>query len=187
MCCCAARTQRTIVEECLKYVSFPYSLQHSQYLSWTFLLLLLSRWANQRRVFGKPLLEQAVIRSKLAGMIARVESVQNWLENVTYQMCNMNYAQQSDLLAGQIGFLKMHATRTAQDTAADAVQIFGGRAISCVSFLSLSSRSSTIPVCLRLSDRFHAPLLSLAKTGMGKNIEHYHRTIGFDAILGGGM
>lgn len=63
-------------------------------------------------------------------MIARVESVQHWLENITYQMCRMNYEQQSDLLAGQIGFLKMHATRTAQETASDATQIFGGRAIS---------------------------------------------------------
>ncbi|KAF8305921.1 peroxisomal acyl-CoA-dehydrogenase [Clavulina sp. PMI_390] len=128
MCCCSARTQRTIVEECLK-------------------------WASQRKVFGKPLIEQAVIRAKLAAMIARVESVQNWLENVTYQMCHMNYAQQSDLLAGQIGFLKMHATKTAQETAADAVQIFGGRGIT--------------------------------KTGMGKFIEHYHRTVTFDSILGG--
>lgn len=29
-----------------------------------------------------------------------------------------------------IGLLKMHATRTAQLTAADAVQIFGGRGIT---------------------------------------------------------
>lgn len=46
-----------------------------------------SRWAHQRKVFGKSLLSQPVIRYKMAAMIARVESVQNWLENVTYQMC----------------------------------------------------------------------------------------------------
>lgn len=64
MCCSSARSQRAIVEECLK-------------------------WVNQRKAFGKPLSSQAVIRSKLAQMIARVESAQNWLENVTWQMCNM--------------------------------------------------------------------------------------------------
>jgi alkylation response protein AidB-like acyl-CoA dehydrogenase len=53
----------------------------------------------------------------------------------------------------QIGFAKMYATRTAQETAADAVQIFGGRGIT--------------------------------KTGMGRFIEHYHRTVPFDAVLGG--
>lgn len=69
----------------------------------------------------------------------------------------------------------MYITRSAQDIARDAVQIFGGRGIT--------------------------------KTGMGKHIEHvrtsllefsslpltilrrvsqYHRTVPFDAILGGG-
>lgn len=128
MCCSSARSQRLIVEECLL-------------------------WTTQRKAFGKPLHSQAVIRSKLAAMIARVESTQNWLENLTYQMNNMSYKQQAAKLAGPIGLLKMHATRTAQETATDAVQIFGGRGIT--------------------------------KTGMGQYIEHYHRTVPFDAILGG--
>ncbi|KAG8843719.1 hypothetical protein FRC20_003762 [Serendipita sp. 405] len=128
MTCASIRSQRLIVEECLK-------------------------WANQREVFGKPLFSQAVIRHKLAAMIARVESAQAWLENITYQMTKMTYKQQSAKLAGQIAFIKMYATRTAQETARDAVQIFGGRGIS--------------------------------QKGMGRHIEHYHRTITFDSLLGG--
>jgi alkylation response protein AidB-like acyl-CoA dehydrogenase len=64
MDCASARAQRMIVEECLK-------------------------WVSQRKAFGKPLSSQAVVRAKLAAMIARAEAVQAWLENVTYQMCNM--------------------------------------------------------------------------------------------------
>lgn len=64
MCCGSARSQRLVVEECLT-------------------------WANQRVVFGKPLMGQAVVRNKLAGMIARTEAAQGWLENVTHQMNNM--------------------------------------------------------------------------------------------------
>jgi len=64
MCCSSIRSQRGIVEECFK-------------------------WASQRDVFGKPLISQAVIRNKLAGMIARAESLQAWLENITYQMTKM--------------------------------------------------------------------------------------------------
>ncbi|KAF7795985.1 hypothetical protein EIP86_007154 [Pleurotus ostreatoroseus] len=105
MCCGSARSQRAIVEECLK-------------------------WVNQRKAFGKPLSSQAVVRSKIAAMIARVESVQNWLENITFQMTNMSYKEQATKLAGPIGLLKMYATRSAQDTARDAVQIFGGRGIT---------------------------------------------------------
>lgn len=128
MCCASARGQRSIIDECLK-------------------------WTTQRKVFGKPLHSQAVIRSKLARMISRAESVQAWLENITYQMCNMTYRQQSSKLAGQIALLKSFSTACGQDTARDAVQIFGGRGIT--------------------------------QSGMGKFIEHYHRVIPFDALLGG--
>ena len=92
--------------------------------------LLNNRWATQRIVFGKPLASQPVIRSKLAKLISRIETCQNWFESVTYQMNNvsecspsstissfaryiyntrnlqMNYRQQSDKLAGPIGLLK---------------------------------------------------------------------------------
>ncbi|KAK7033078.1 acyl-CoA dehydrogenase [Favolaschia claudopus] len=124
MCCSSARAQRGIGE-----------------------------WTAQRKAFGKPLNSLAVIRAKLAAMISRAESTQNWLENITYQMCNMSYKQQAGKLAGQIAFLKAYSTSCGQETAKDAVQIFGGRGIT--------------------------------RTGMGRFIEHYHRTIAFDALLGG--
>ena len=41
-----------------------------------------------------------------------------------------SYKEQSTNLAGQIAFLKMYSTRCAQDTARDAVQLFGGRGIT---------------------------------------------------------
>lgn len=79
-------------------------------------------------------------------MIARVESVQAWLENITYQMCNMSHKDQNDKLAGyvlrhatlapihhpcsQIALLKMYITRTGSAIAEDATQIFGGRAVT---------------------------------------------------------
>jgi len=103
--CTSLSAQRMVVEECLK-------------------------WINQRIVFGKPLSSQAVVRSKLAGMIARVESGQAWLESITHQMNNMAYDEQSDKLAGQIGLLKQFITRTGRETAEDATQIFGGRSIT---------------------------------------------------------
>jgi alkylation response protein AidB-like acyl-CoA dehydrogenase len=96
---------RTIVEECLK-------------------------WSNQRLVFGKRLVDQAVIRQKLAKMIALVEANQSWLESVTYQMCHMPYKQQAKHLAGPIGLLKLSCTRAAKDISDDAVQIWGGRGLT---------------------------------------------------------
>ncbi|OCH95412.1 acyl-CoA dehydrogenase [Obba rivulosa] len=105
MCCCAARSQRLVIEECMQ-------------------------WTSQRKAFGKPLNSQPVVRAKLAAMIARTESVQNWLENVTYQMCNMSYKEQASKLAGQIAFLKMYTTRCGQETAKDGLHLFGGRGVT---------------------------------------------------------
>ncbi|KAG4216745.1 hypothetical protein PC116_g34774, partial [Phytophthora cactorum] len=99
------RSCRTIVEECLK-------------------------WAHQRIVFGKRLIEQPVIRQKLAKMIALVEANQAWLETITYQMCHMPYKQQSQHLGGPIGLLKMSITRAAHEIADESVQIFGGRGLT---------------------------------------------------------
>ncbi|KAF8557449.1 peroxisomal acyl-CoA-dehydrogenase [Imleria badia] len=76
------------------------------------------KWINQRKVFGKPLVSQAVIRSK------------SWVENVTHQMNNMSYKEQARKLAGPIALLKTHVTNCALDTAREAVQIFGGRGVT---------------------------------------------------------
>ncbi|TKW52584.1 Long-chain specific acyl-CoA dehydrogenase, mitochondrial [Colletotrichum tanaceti] len=105
MACATIRQCRTIVEECLL-------------------------WANQRLVFGKKLIDQPVIRLKLAKMIALTESHQSWLETVTYQMNQMPYKEQAKHLGGPIGLLKMSATRAAHEIADEAVQIWGGRGLT---------------------------------------------------------
>ncbi|KAJ3073301.1 hypothetical protein HDU98_001851 [Podochytrium sp. JEL0797] len=101
--CCAAARQ--IIEECFK-------------------------WASQRKVFGKPLIEQPVIRFKLGQMIAELESLQSWYEVITFQMTKMSYKEQTQHLAGPIGLLKYRCTRMTHLVSDNAVQIFGGRAIT---------------------------------------------------------
>ncbi|OIW23484.1 acyl-CoA dehydrogenase NM domain-like protein [Coniochaeta ligniaria NRRL 30616] len=105
MACGTIRYMRLVVEECLK-------------------------WAHQRIVFRKRLIDQPVIRQKLAKMIALCEANQAWLEQITFQMCNMPYAQQAKFLGGPIALLKMSATRAAHEIADESVQIFGGRGLT---------------------------------------------------------
>ncbi|QIW98417.1 hypothetical protein AMS68_003935 [Peltaster fructicola] len=105
LACHVIRACRCVLEECLK-------------------------WSHQRIVFGKPLINQPVIRQKLAKMIALCEANQAWLESITDQMCHMTYAQQSKLLGGPIGLLKYHSTRAAHDIADEATNIFGGRGLT---------------------------------------------------------
>lgn len=87
-------------------------------------------WCNQRKVFGKKLIEQAVIRNKLARLVASVESCYSWLESLTHQMNTMSYQDQTARLGGPIALLKFQVTRNATLVSDEAVQIFGGRGIT---------------------------------------------------------
>ena len=60
------------------------------------------KWASQRKVFGKTLISQPMIRFKLAQMIAEVESVHSMLEDVTYQMTKMSEEEIHQYLAGYV-------------------------------------------------------------------------------------
>merc|ERR1712137_1244038 len=88
------------------------------------------KWASQRMAFGKPLIEQPVLRQKLARMAGTVESVHALLESVTYQMDKMPYKEQSQKLGGPIALLKYQSTRAGTLVADEAVQMFGGRGIT---------------------------------------------------------
>mmetsp|Transcript_71202 Transcript_71202/g.204197 ORF Transcript_71202/g.204197 Transcript_71202/m.204197 type:complete len:527 (-) Transcript_71202:8-1588(-) len=87
-------------------------------------------WCNQRKVFGKPLIEQPVIRNKLARMVGSVESCYSWLESITHQMNTMSYKEQNLKLGGPIALLKFQCTRSATLVSDEACQIFGGRSIT---------------------------------------------------------
>lgn len=88
------------------------------------------KWAMQREVFGKPLISQPVIAFKLAEMSARLEAIQNWYENITFQMSRMTFQEQGRFLSGPIALLKYEVTRVGSLVADQAPQIFGGRAIT---------------------------------------------------------
>ena len=88
------------------------------------------KWTNQRMAFGKPLINQPVIRQKLAKMVSELEAVSAWFEALTYQMNKLSYDEQSAKLAGQMSLLKFRATRVAEMIGDEAVQIFGGRGIT---------------------------------------------------------
>ncbi|EMF14810.1 acyl-CoA dehydrogenase [Sphaerulina musiva SO2202] len=105
MCAMVTRWSRTILEECLK-------------------------WSHQRHVFSAPLIQQPVIRLKLASMISKVEASQSWIESLVYQMNHLSYSAQAQLLSGPIALCKFYCTRTAHEIADDATNIFGGRALT---------------------------------------------------------
>jgi alkylation response protein AidB-like acyl-CoA dehydrogenase len=88
------------------------------------------KWTNQRKAFGRNLLNQPVVRQRLAKMSAECEAVTAWHEQLTYQMTQMEPHEQAEKLAAKCSLLKYYSTRVAQEISDDAVNIFGGRAIT---------------------------------------------------------
>merc|ERR1719436_2067385 len=61
-------------------------------------------WAKQRKIFGKSLIDQPVIRHKLASAAAALECVHTFLESVTYDMCK--HGCHNETMAGPIALMK---------------------------------------------------------------------------------
>jgi acyl-CoA dehydrogenase len=77
-------------------------------------------WARERKTFGKPLIQQQVIRHKLVDMAMRIQATQAYLEQTAWRM------EQGDVPAADVAMLKNQATQTMAFCASEAVQIHGG-------------------------------------------------------------
>lgn len=88
-------------------------------------------WTKQRQIFGKFLIDQPVIRNKLASAAAALESTQAHIESITYDMAHSHDGPVGQRLGGPIAMMKYQATRAAWKIADECVQIFGGRSITC--------------------------------------------------------
>eukprot|EP00929_Paragymnodinium_shiwhaense_P084220 TRINITY_DN45014_c0_g2_i1.p1 TRINITY_DN45014_c0_g2~~TRINITY_DN45014_c0_g2_i1.p1 ORF type:complete len:551 (+),score=149.47 TRINITY_DN45014_c0_g2_i1:93-1655(+) len=87
-------------------------------------------WSKQRSIFGKLLIDQPVIRNKLADAAASLEGLQTHLDAVTFDMCHTKGGAVGQRLAGPIALLKYNSTRTCWKIADNCVQIMGGRGIT---------------------------------------------------------
>lgn len=84
------------------------------------------KYAAKREVSGATLLSRDLIQFKLAHCARQVEGLQNWLENVIFQMQNMDYATQNATLGGETALLKAHTSLVLELCSREANQIFGG-------------------------------------------------------------
>jgi len=86
------------------------------------------KWAMQRKVFGNKLVEQPVIREKLAQMFSGIEQATSMSYDVTHAM-NLKGPQSAEI-GGRIALLKYSVTRMCHLVADNAVQILGGRGVT---------------------------------------------------------
>lgn len=83
-------------------------------------------YAQGRTTFGKKLIEQPVIRQKIAHMSRETEAAWAWLESLVYQLDHMSLQESELFLAGTTGQFKSHAGIVLEHVVREAVQIMGG-------------------------------------------------------------
>ena len=83
-------------------------------------------YAMTREAFGKMLIDQPVVRHRIAKCAADLESLQAWIYEFVYQLNNLSKAQADEKLGGPTAALKAKAGMVFKDCAETAVLVFGG-------------------------------------------------------------
>lgn len=83
-------------------------------------------YASTRKTFGKPLLANQIIASKLATLARYIESHYAWLEQLAFHIQASPLRWQDPSIAGQIALAKVHAGRLLELACREAQQVFGG-------------------------------------------------------------
>mmetsp|Transcript_13243 Transcript_13243/g.15282 ORF Transcript_13243/g.15282 Transcript_13243/m.15282 type:complete len:114 (-) Transcript_13243:181-522(-) len=66
----------------------------------------------------------------LIRMIGAIEALEGYMESLTFQMANMDHSISNMMLGGPTAILKYQTTRTMTLVVDEAVQLFGGRALT---------------------------------------------------------
>ena len=80
----------------------------------------------KREAFGKTLVEQPVVRHRLAKAAAELETLQTWVDSFLYQMTQLSKADADVKLGGMTALAKAKAGMVFNECAQTAVLLFGG-------------------------------------------------------------
>ncbi|KAG6009900.1 hypothetical protein E4U21_001002 [Claviceps maximensis] len=84
------------------------------------------QYAMKRETFGKPLIQNQVIRRKLSEMAHKVEAHWAWLEQLAYHIKTSKQGWEDAQIASRIALLKVQGGQLLELAAREAAQIFGG-------------------------------------------------------------
>jgi acyl-CoA dehydrogenase len=80
----------------------------------------------KREAFGKALIEQPVVRNRLARAGAELETLQAWVDQFVYQMTQLTKAEADVKLGGLTALAKAKAGMVFNECAQTAMLLFGG-------------------------------------------------------------
>jgi len=85
------------------------------------------KWAQERKTFGRKLIQHQVIKHKIATMARMTLACQSFLERVAYQMKHDPYGQKDRSVVRNVSLLKVECSKCLQFCTIESSQIFGGR------------------------------------------------------------
>ncbi|TDL19595.1 acyl-CoA dehydrogenase [Rickenella mellea] len=86
--------------------------------------------ALRRKTFGKPLMENQIIRAKFASMARHIETCYSWIEQLIFHMQNTPRAEEDPQLGARLALAKVQAGKTLELCCREAQQIFGGLGVN---------------------------------------------------------
>lgn len=102
----------------------------------------------KREAFGKKLMDQPVVRHRLAKAGALLESQWAWVEQFVYQMCNMPKQEADVELGGLTAAAKAHAGIVLKECADAAILLFGGNGFTRTGQGEIAERKYLLGVTL---------------------------------------
>lgn len=121
----------------IQFLAHTHSFNHERAtIAWTCLrnsrvcLQDAIKHASTRKVFKAPLLNQPVVRYKIAHCARQIESLQTWCESLVYETCNLTQEQSNIQTGGRTALLKAHAGLVVENVARECLHILGGLGIT---------------------------------------------------------
>ena len=87
-------------------------------------------YCMKREAFGGPLMDQAVVRHRLAKAAAELETQWSWVESFVYQMCHLNKDFADTKLGGLTALAKAKSAMVLNECVQTAQLPFGGNGVT---------------------------------------------------------
>ncbi|KAI8936537.1 hypothetical protein NX059_006940 [Plenodomus lindquistii] len=129
-------------------------------------------YVMKREAFGKPLIDQPVVRHRLAKAGANLESLQAWVEQFVYQMTQLPKAKADVELGGLTAMAKAQSGIILNECAQTAQLLFGGNGFTRSGQGELIERITRETAGVRIPGGSEDVLLDLAIRQLVKNFKN---------------
>jgi acyl-CoA dehydrogenase len=134
-------------------------------------------YVMKREAFGKALIEQPVVRHRLAKAGAELESLQAWVEQFVYQMTQLTKAEADVKLGGLTALAKAKAAMVLNECAQTAVLLFGGNGYTRTGQGEIAERMYREVPGARIPGGSEDVMLDLAIRQLVKNYRNATKTL----------